>query len=449
MFGDCRKRFRPPIVRHWPMRDSVVPELPADVFLAIVSFTDIDTCLSLRLLDHATSALISTCFTGLSIAVAHATFPGQSRLLTRESLPPPKEVTEGLAWFRELRYQQLAAILLECNEEYSAAAEDLVGDETRRLLARGWRVLHRFSIIYNDELVPPTEYGEDDAAMLARLTHSHLAVCARQMTLVHAMTLDDIRGYTALYRHLGRACAFSSDAEPLSSTRSREKAKENSLRYGIGAYIAVQLGPEAFWNTWCAPCSVTSLGNPLWQRILYALAAPHDVMSIPAYNCVDVVHEQMRCICRRVSVELDALPTGLETAWPRTSHQGRRRSIAHVHLGEPHQERVRKTARGEALPSRIIREVPFFQHLGPIGKLYGPRSEIGYSSSALRKKVGASRVPLSKGSLRIMPEFKKMFGDWEELWNKQRGWKDHIEDAWKDVEGCEECEDGVASSDNR
>lgn len=54
---------------------------------------------------------------------------------------------ERVRWLKDLRYQQLAAIMLERQMHSSVAAEDPAGDDMRRALATCWRILGDLSSI--------------------------------------------------------------------------------------------------------------------------------------------------------------------------------------------------------------------------------------------------------------------------------------------------------------
>ena len=117
-----------------PAASSTVPRLPDDVFLAVVSATDIDTFLAMRLLDHRTQLLINDYAISISETVARNTFPLQNHIF--EELPAPTTAGESICWLRELRYLQLASIVLEWTQ-FPVAAEDPSGDGYRAQLARG------------------------------------------------------------------------------------------------------------------------------------------------------------------------------------------------------------------------------------------------------------------------------------------------------------------------
>ena len=130
-----------------------MPQLPNDVLLAIVSATDIDTFLTIRLLDRETDALVNTYTGSTSEAVARSTFPRQTRIFAQIPMPMPATAVTSLRWLRELQYLQLAFVVLEWNATHPVSAEDPLGDEYKDCLARGWKVLERLGAIERKEPV--------------------------------------------------------------------------------------------------------------------------------------------------------------------------------------------------------------------------------------------------------------------------------------------------------
>jgi hypothetical protein len=80
--------------------DCNVPELPDDVLLHIISRTAIDTFLRFRQLSGHVHSLINTHVQGLTQAVAEATCPKQTRILSLHPRPDSGDVKANLSWFR-------------------------------------------------------------------------------------------------------------------------------------------------------------------------------------------------------------------------------------------------------------------------------------------------------------------------------------------------------------
>ncbi|TKA78433.1 hypothetical protein B0A55_03064 [Friedmanniomyces simplex] len=90
-----------------------MPPLPDDVIFAHI---DIGTFLKLRLLNRHLHNLINYHAHGLTESVARSTFPGQTRILMHLPHKEAADHSECLRWLKDLRCQQLAAILLERHE---------------------------------------------------------------------------------------------------------------------------------------------------------------------------------------------------------------------------------------------------------------------------------------------------------------------------------------------
>ena len=188
--------------------------LPDDVLLLFSSNTDIDTFLTLRLLNHKISALINAHIHGLTQAVARATFPGQTRILLPQHTPRDLNGKNCLRWLKGLRLRQLAAIMLEGDDQHPIAAEDPLGDHLRAVATDGWKVIARFaSIAHEVSLLPPGEVPVREPAQ----THGHsggsqqsaeadryreLEICARRLEYVAGLSCEAFFGYRLVRRWL-------------------------------------------------------------------------------------------------------------------------------------------------------------------------------------------------------------------------------------------------------
>ncbi|OQO02448.1 hypothetical protein B0A48_11975 [Cryoendolithus antarcticus] len=157
-----------------------MPSLPQDVLLLVISRLDIDSFLNARLLDRATHDLIIRHIRGLVASVAQATFANELGFLAKRSLPADSGASAYLTWLRALRYQYLAAVMLECrgvnakrdSDLAVVSAEDPVGDDARFHFVAGLRVLNEFAVIARAVEVLPQEQLRGDAGSLARTSGS-------------------------------------------------------------------------------------------------------------------------------------------------------------------------------------------------------------------------------------------------------------------------------------
>ncbi|KAK6440128.1 hypothetical protein LTR95_003647 [Oleoguttula sp. CCFEE 5521] len=157
-----------------------MPSLPQDVLLLVISRLDIDSFLNARLLDRATHDLIIRHIRGLVASVAQATFADELGFLTRRPLPADSGAPAYLTWLKALRYQYLAAVMLECRHVNAkrdrdlavVSAKDPVGDEARFHFVAGLRVLNQFAVIARAVEVLTQEQLRVDAGSLARKSGS-------------------------------------------------------------------------------------------------------------------------------------------------------------------------------------------------------------------------------------------------------------------------------------
>ncbi|KAK4549988.1 hypothetical protein LTR36_002955 [Oleoguttula mirabilis] len=238
--------------------------LPDDVMLVVLSHTDIDTFLERRLLNRKLHALIKTHIHGLTKAVAQGAFPKQTRiLLNGGDSRDPAHAGASLRWLKALRYQQLAAILLERRSLHAISAEDPLGDDLIHQLALGWRVLQRFAEISREvdacpsrdlplrdlkrSQLAPTE--RDTAIEIACLRE--LEICARRIVYVETLPAQALKAYKSLrHRELLKEI-FGSPRTP--SPAHDDADVKNDHEFIANPWVFSQVaksGAEVFWRSW-------------------------------------------------------------------------------------------------------------------------------------------------------------------------------------------------------
>ena len=116
---------------------AVINTLPDDLVLELGSKLDIDTFLSLRQSNQHIRDILSCRNTGVITQVARNTFPNQKRILTRQP-----DGQADIVWLHDLRYRQLAAIVVEHFEHSnSLSTEDELGDRVRAKAAASFKVI--------------------------------------------------------------------------------------------------------------------------------------------------------------------------------------------------------------------------------------------------------------------------------------------------------------------
>ncbi|KAK5738826.1 hypothetical protein LTR17_005761 [Elasticomyces elasticus] len=238
-----------------------MPPLPDDVLLVIFGHTDIDTFLDVRRLNHHVHALVQSHIHGLTESVARSTFPGQTKIL--ENVPDNETASPAdcLYWLKDLRFQQLAAILLEHNKSCSIAAEDSAGDDVRHAFARGWRVLARCSSIASDvyRLRPEELWRPDAEDETAKLEHNmislarlqELEICRRWLKYLGTLPLDELREFEFL-RHSLSLSVFHLPDLSISRVKGLQQPAQPDA-HTSACWVsnhALKIGPQPFWQTW-------------------------------------------------------------------------------------------------------------------------------------------------------------------------------------------------------
>lgn len=141
-----------------------------DTLLCILGSCDIDTFFVARRLSKSIHALIQNNLTLLCRNVALSSFPQQHEIFHSDSRP--EDEVYDILWLKSLRFEQLAAILVECTNQNNNAthllnAENTRGREERKRMRRAFSMLAGLHQIYVDGmLVPETELPLDNTFAL-------------------------------------------------------------------------------------------------------------------------------------------------------------------------------------------------------------------------------------------------------------------------------------------
>lgn len=178
-----------------------------DVVLIVVENLDIDAFLEFRLTSRRYYNLIGSHMNSLTLAVASATFPNQSRIFTANPRSETDEQWSPLQWLKWLRFEQLAAILVERRGRHSIAAEDSLGDGVRSAAAKGWHVLVHLARIAEQakcltaeqarEGLPGCHQGSSGQSTDPKYEplQARMQICLRWMRYVQTWTLAELQGY--------------------------------------------------------------------------------------------------------------------------------------------------------------------------------------------------------------------------------------------------------------
>ncbi|KAK5732727.1 hypothetical protein LTR17_010282 [Elasticomyces elasticus] len=431
--------------------------MPDDVFLAVISCTDIDTFLTLRQLSRVTQSLIDTHLIGVSKAVARATFPHQKRIFLQ--VPAPETADRCLHWLRKLRSAQVAAILLEHAREVGrstsgphqpVASEDPLGDDLRILLTRGCKVSQNMSaIVYIDPDLrhQVVALDEDDDVAFARQKALQFAICAKQMDYIDGLLFDDIRGYKLLSALLHTALSFRTTTllcdwrlPPLKSLLNAALGIEERRWIHVD-YLLMNIGPRLLWAAWWAPWSLNAIERSVPRHVL-RMGQSVSVCTTPQEHSIKICRQQIEDM--RVTVNRKMLRTAPNDSIP-GSHLPRAEKLRIFHPPETvevFEKRERRTLGGEHAPPFIFGDIT--AHSMPqidcreAVRIDGiPR----HSDADLERRVLDSLIPSELGIAKhrwhseddpkLFPEFQKLYGDWQKSWVKCRRWKnlakEHVE----------------------
>ncbi|KAK4499278.1 hypothetical protein PRZ48_009791 [Zasmidium cellare] len=231
---------------------------PDDVVLIIIENLDIDTFLDFRQTCCHYRALISSHMDSLSLAVARTTFPTQTRIFESNPQADHDDRTGMLRWLKWLRYEQLAAILVERISPQPISAEDPVGDELRHGVAHGWHIIAHLQKLVEemgrtklDDLVQPSTapVPTNDHAPLpldqAERRTRGLDICSKLLRFVQTWTLNELKGYKFIIRSLVLDIFGLQSQGPLASP--------DICQWDCVAWLIthiIQLGPQRFWQQW-------------------------------------------------------------------------------------------------------------------------------------------------------------------------------------------------------
>ncbi|KAK5690277.1 hypothetical protein LTR17_026008 [Elasticomyces elasticus] len=382
-----------------------MPFLPDDVFLVVVGHTDIDTFLNIRLLSRHVGALIKTHIHGITASAARSTFPGQTRILMHT---PDERSNDAdcLGWLKDLRYQQLAAIVVE--RQIAGAeitAEDPLGDDLRRAIAKGWRVLTHCSKIAREVALVPSEQlpqrsskfarGEGTADTAENQELREIETYRRYSLYFETLQIEDLKGYEQLQRILVlRSFGFRwHDRVELGTYKDLPGNAEHEQ--WVSSYL-LRLGAQPFWQDWWAT-SALSPRTSVKETIEAAWDLCNDAMRLSERQKPEVLQHQIWTMAYDIEERL-CIPT------------------SHL-LG--HQRKL-LTEQGEEPPPRAFDGVRFAQTLDAraIGiAAYVPlperRSNVAVCCGL---NLNQRRIPS------VTKEYEQLFTEWEEGWRARHGW---------------------------
>ncbi|KAK4896699.1 hypothetical protein LTR27_005293 [Elasticomyces elasticus] len=415
-----------------------MPPLPDDVLLVIIGHTDIDTFLEVRRLDHHVYGLVQSHIHGLTESVARSTFPGQTRIF--ENVPDNETASSAdcLYWLKDLRYQQLAAILVEFRKSWGCAADDPRGDSLRQGLAKAWRILADCSKIAKDVAAieevlirprpmpaPVDEWSDVSTATQTPLRE--LELCRRYLMYFETLDFEQFRGYAILMLELvwsvfNFVVWRSEMHKPGQMHQSDDKRSER----WVSSYM-LKLGPEPFWRSWWVSKSGSGNDKQLAKTAVEAAWAERDEATRGTESqIINVIRFQIDLITRETRKELRT-----------SSHLEARGSefIDDILSGVSPQDLRRPRGEvlddGRVLPPRLFNDVPLkqvlndavtgwfaFQARPTICSFEGTRRRegVGYTDNrGRRKKIQDVNL-----------EYKAVYEEWERDWEERQGWTNQV-----------------------
>ncbi|KAK5677870.1 hypothetical protein LTS10_009753 [Elasticomyces elasticus] len=412
-----------------------MPPLPDDVLLIIFGHTDIDTFLDVRRLNHHIHGLVQSHIHGLTESVARSTFPGQTRIL--EYIPDKDTASHAdcLYWLKDLRFQQLAAILLECVGSFGVAAEDPLGDELRHSVADSWRIIADCSKIaeqvanIEENQLPPRQ----DASAAAEWTNGgitpslrELELCRQYLQYFEGLALEQLTRYTWLLRDLNQYVFCFPNWFPSRAQRGqRDRPGNKDCELWVCSHI-LKLGAEPFWRSWWST-------DPLQKHHEYSVKAAvdaawlgRDELTRQSERYMYIAIEfQIVQINERVTYELQVSPR----------YQTRRSDVfdglyGNVPLHDIRVKREALLAEGEAPTPSTFVDLPFKQALDPavIGRTPVPESDWPEPPGRERHRYYTScGFSLPKDRRTQISEklrgFSGVYEEWERGWEERKGWE--------------------------
>ncbi|KAK5732708.1 hypothetical protein LTR17_010263 [Elasticomyces elasticus] len=402
-----------------------MPPLPDDVLLIIFGHTDIDTFLDSHI--H-----------GLTESVARSTFPGQTKIL--ENVPDNETASPAdcLYWLKDLRYQQLAAILVEFRTGWGCAADDPRGDSLRRALAKAWRILADCSKIAKDVAAieegllraRPTPAPTDEWSDVSIATHTplrQLELCRRYLTYFETLDFEQFRGYGILMIELvwgvfnfvvRRTALF----QPVKMHQSDDRRSER----WVSSYM-LKLGPEPFWRSWWVSKSGSVDDKQFAKAAVEAAWAERD----------EVTRETESQIIKVISFQIDLITKETRKELRASSHSEGNNSkfIDRIVSGATSQDLVGQKGAalddGKVLPPRLFNEISLKQVLNDAvtGWTAFPaeRAICIFEGPRRREAVGCTENRGRRKEIRdVNSEYKAVYEEWERGWDERQGWERQV-----------------------
>ena len=405
--------------------------LPDDVLLVVISHTDIDTFLNLRLLNRHLHNLISTHIHGLTERVARATFPKQTRVLMASH--DKTDEKECLHWLKDLRYHQLAAILLEYSIYRRPAlnsAEDPLGDDLRHSLAKGWRVIESCSRIAVEVEKTPVEplsrgHGASHAAenkaeaAVSSAKSRALETCRRRLQYLEQLQMEEMN---ALSEVLGALCScvfgfpvWHNDDD--ADQGQQDRPGNDQCERWVCSYV-LKTGAAPFWACWWGTKATSG----------HRLHAIKDAVEAAWDECDETTREFEGQMAQVMDIQTKRIRSRIRMkSYPwngRRPHGAKTpESVTRLlHLPSARllkQQRDRLTAEGESPPLFALEGVPFKQELD--ARVIG-RTPIVRRPPRNRREVCCGNR-FSRPIDSVLLEYKELYEEWERAWTEKQGWE--------------------------
>ncbi|KAK5689716.1 hypothetical protein LTR97_012715 [Elasticomyces elasticus] len=418
-----------------------MPPLPDDVLLIIFGHMDIDTFLDVRRLNHHVHGLVQSHIHGLTESVARSTFPGQTKIL--ENVPDNEAASPAdcLYWLKNLRYQQLAAILVEFRTGWEHAADDPRGDSLRRALAKAWRILADCAKIAKEVAATeesllrarPTPASIDEWSDVSTAKYTplrELELCRRYLMYFETLDFEQFRGYGILMIQLVW-CVFNFVVrrttlyQPVQMHQSDDRRSE----LWVSSYM-LKLGPEAFWRSWWVSKSGSIEEKQSAKAAVEAAWAERDEVTREAEShIIKVISFQIEYITKETRKELRA-----------SSHADGNNSmfIDRILSGATSQDlrHQKKEAVDDdrVLPPRIFSEVPLKQVLSDAvtgWTVFPTRLAMCSLGGTRRREADTENHERRKKIQDVNSQYKAVYEEWERDWDVRQGWERQVAVAEK------------------
>lgn len=280
--------------------------LPDDLVLELGGLMDMDCFLAFQATNRRIHYLLRSRNTGMMIAVARNTFPNQKRLMARQG-----DELADITWLKDLRYRQLAAIVVEHHDcEKGISAEDELGDRVRRIVAAGWRVAARLAHIAREAREPAdgSPFASDWPLHLDHISglslpltdenlrhavHVELEIAHRWQTYIASLSIEELQGLKWLWQ------------DTLPSVLSSEKPEVDrwhtifpNRTFSMSAWtmwIVFHAGPQIFWHAWWTQDRVGSSRSSLLPDWIHGKwEATHRVLAFIQEEACRQVEDALR-----------------------------------------------------------------------------------------------------------------------------------------------------------